>query len=101
MNAFDKESKMDQIYALAKENNKMLRSMQRRAFFGGIMKLLFWAAMIGIPIWLYITYLQPVITDLTSAVDQMQAAGSQMGVQLEGLSAPFEALKKLLLGGGN
>ena len=51
--------KFDELLRLTKENNKMLHAMCRSAFFGGIFKLLMWAAFIIVLLWLYMQYLAP------------------------------------------
>ena len=45
---------------LAKENNKMLRAMGRRAWYGFMWKIVVWAIILGLPIYLYYAYL-PVV----------------------------------------
>ena len=75
----------EEIYRLVKENNKMLHGMRRTAFWGGLFKLLIWAGLIAAPIWLYATYLAPVVQSLQQTVNQVQGTGAKAQVQLNGL----------------
>ena len=91
---------LNEVYKLAKENNKMLRAMRRDAFIGGIIKFIFWIAVVFvIPYFLYITYLQPQIEALTAAYENVENTTNSVNARLEGLpdfGAFFEQF-----GGGN
>lgn len=82
------EKKLEEIYQLVRQNNKLLRSMKRRAFWGTIFKLVLYAIMLGIPVFLYFTIFQPIISDLLGTVQQFQAAGQQ--IQSSGASAVLQ-----------
>lgn len=84
--------KLDEILRLSKENNRMLHSMRRNAFLGGIFKFVLWAAFIIIPLWLYMQYLAPVMTSMVETMNQIQ--GTRTGAQ-EQMSGLNDALQKL------
>lgn len=84
---------LERTYALAKANNKMLRRMRRNAFIGGILKLLFWAVLLGVPIWLYFQFLQPVLAELMGTIDQLQQTGSQLQQIGSGATNQFNELQ--------
>lgn len=86
------DQQLEEMYRLVRENNKMLHAQRRGAFLGGIVKILVWCAMIGVPIWLYLTYLAPVMQTALTAAQQIQAAGSNAQTQISGAQ---DALKKL------
>ena len=45
-----------EIYRLVRENNKMLHSMRRNAFWGGVIKFLLYAILlVALPWWLFFT----------------------------------------------
>lgn len=92
-------------YELAKDNNKMLRAMRRNAFLGGVFRIIVWAVMVIIPLYIYFVYFQPVITELTNSVSAMKAAGANATEQAGQLGAQFSNLQELLKGlpgfGGN
>ena len=79
----DQEELLQRTYALAKENNKLLKKARHGAWIGFIFKLLFWGAMIGIPIWMYMTVLQPILQQVMPVVGQVQGLvpGGVSGMQ--------------------
>ena len=46
---------------LAKENRRMLRQIRRGMFWGGILRLVIWAIILGVPVILYLYFLQPYV----------------------------------------
>jgi len=74
----------------------MLHGMRRTAFWGGLFKLLIWAGLIAAPIWLYATYLAPVVQSLQQTVNQVQGVSSQAQGQLNGLGDVFKQLEAKL-----
>ena len=85
--------KFEEIYRLVKENNRMLHKMRRNAFLGGIIRLLIWAAALGIPIWLFFTYLFPVLESTMKTFEQIQGVGVSAQGQFEGLSDTLRDFK--------
>ena len=81
------EKKLEEIYRLTKQNNKMLRSMKRWAFWGTIFKILLYALFLGIPLYLYFTVLQPVLNDTAAAFQQVQGTGAGAFLQLQELGS--------------
>lgn len=79
------EQKLQEILALTKENNRMLHKMRRNAFWGGILKLIIWAALIGLPIWLYFTYLFPIMESMMETFEQVQGTGANAQAQFSEL----------------
>ncbi|MCE9541331.1 hypothetical protein K8R03_02085 [Candidatus Kaiserbacteria bacterium] len=71
---------LQELYRLERENNKMLRAMRRNAFWGGIFKVALYLLALGIPIWLYFSYLYPVIKQM----DATLTAVTGKKVELEG-----------------
>lgn len=73
----------EEIYRLVKENNHMLHSMRRSAFWGGVFKVIFWLAIIIAPIWFYSAYLAPVVQSFQQTINQVQGTGAKAQVQLD------------------
>ncbi len=90
-------TQVEQILKLTKENNRMLHSMRRNAWLGGIIKLLVWTGFIIIPLWFYMQYLAPMMGSLMQTLDQlqkMQGAGTQVQAQFSDLNATLGKLKE-------
>lgn len=97
----DHDELLRKTYNLALHNNKMIRKMRRDAFWGMVFKLVFWAVMLGIPLYLYFTILQPMLGDVLDTYAQLQQTGAQMqeaGTKLQVMSdaIPLEQLQGLL-----
>jgi hypothetical protein len=66
--------RLEEIYRLERENNKLLRGMKRRAWWGTIVRILMLMLALGVPLWLYFTYLAPVLEQMS---DTMEAITGQ------------------------
>jgi hypothetical protein len=71
-----------EIHRLTLENNKMLHAMRRHNFIGGIIKIIIWATLILVPIWLYMQYLAPVLKEVLTTVTQIQTTGANAQAQM-------------------
>ena len=80
------ENLLQETYKLALENNKMLRKIRRQAWWGRIVTLIIYAALVGAPIWFYMTYLSDTVDSLLRAYGQMQTSGQQARGQFEGFT---------------
>ena len=49
---------------LTRENNKLLRKIRRNGVIANVMRLVWWAVILGIPVLIYYYVLQPYITEL-------------------------------------
>ncbi len=81
----DQEELLQRTYALAKENNKLIKKMRRGAWFGFIVKTIIF---IGIPIWSYFTFVQPMLGQVMGMLGQVQGATGKAGAtaaQVQGL----------------
>ena len=57
---------------LAKENNRLLKKMRRNAIIGNILRFIWWAIVIGLPIYLYFSVLQPYLQELATVYKNVQ-----------------------------
>ena len=58
--------------------------MRRRAFVSGIIKFIFYVlVLIVAPVWLYMTYLSPIMNELSATVDQVRGTGAKAQLQFE------------------
>lgn len=85
--------KLDDILRLTRENNRMLHSMRRNAFIGGLLRFVVWIALLVIPLWLYMQYVAPVMQSTLSAMQQIQGSGAAAQAQFDGLQSTFERLR--------
>ncbi len=58
---------LEENIRLAKDNNHMLRSARRAARVGFVGRILFWIVMLGIPTYVYVTYLAPIVSSVVPA----------------------------------
>lgn len=58
---------IQQVFEMTRDNNRMLHAMRRSAFFGGLLKLVFWVIIIGGPIVFYYTYAAPYVDQILAA----------------------------------
>lgn len=89
---------LERTFKLARDNNLMLRSMNRAALFNNLFRILAWALVLGGSIWLYMTYLGPVMGTLTSQVNQAQSMSEGASDQFKAFSEMLEKLQQTVPG---
>jgi Trk-type K+ transport system membrane component len=57
---------LNEIHALAKDNHRMLRAIRRDQWLGFIGRIVVWAIVLALPLYLYQQYLQPLVTKFSS-----------------------------------
>lgn len=67
----EEKSLLERTYKLTEENNALLRKMQRRALFGTVFRVIYWALIIGISIGAFY-FIQPYIDTLMGVYGQVQ-----------------------------
>lgn len=91
---------MDEIYNLVKENNRMLKSMRRSAFIGGVLKFIFWIViLVVIPYFMYTLYIKPIVDQIIPVAQQFQESADSVNATVSGLP-DFNALIERFTGGG-
>jgi len=93
----EREEYLEEIYDLVKENNKLLRAQKRARIFAGVMRVLWMALVVGVPVWLYFTYLQPMVGNLQDSLlklENISNANPALGKQVE----PIIQTVKTLMG---
>jgi len=58
---------------LTEQNNRLIKKMRRSAIFGNILMIVWWAVIIGIPVYLYFTFFEPFLVDLQTAYQDLEA----------------------------
>lgn len=103
----DPHASLNEIYKLVKQNNRMLKRMRRDAFIGGILKFVWWIAiLVVIPYLLYVFYLQPYVLQLQSLYNTVNESAGQINEvtgEIERLRNSVPNFQDLLdnFGGGN
>ena len=88
---------LEEIYDLLLENNKMLKAQRRAKIFERVLKLVWFVILIAVPLWLYYTYLEPVLGDLQNNLKVLELlGGTKGGVSQEQLEPMLQNLKKLM-----
>lgn len=96
----DDDQRIEEIYKLTKDNNRMLHAMRRDAFLHGLAKFLIYGAMVAVSLWIYVTYLSPMLMSALKSLQSMANTGAQVqqqasGVQ-QGAAEQLSSVTKLL-----
>lgn len=69
---------LERTHRIAEENYHMLQKMRRDAWIGFFIKLAIWAVVLGLPVYLYFTFLQPIMGDLFGFFSQLQGGAETL-----------------------
>jgi len=94
----DQDHLLQETHRLALENNKMLRAMRRQAWIGRIITIIIYAALIGLPIWLYMTYISDTVDQLLTAYGVVEQRGQEVQGQYEGFTEAFKQFQARMMG---
>jgi len=75
------DQQMQEMYRMTRENNRMLHSMRRNAFLGGIIKIIVYGALVLVPLWFYYQYFAPVLEQMLHTMQQIQGTSTQAQTQ--------------------
>lgn len=73
--------RLEEMYRLTRENNRLLHSMRRNALVGGIIKFIVYAALVLGPLWFYYQYMGPVVEQMLHTMQQIQGTSTQAQTQ--------------------
>jgi hypothetical protein len=68
----EEKQQLEETHQLAKENNDMLHAMRREALIGRVVKVFMVLAAIGIPLYLYFSYVQPYLEEARETFQDVQ-----------------------------
>ena len=74
--------------------------MRRQAWLGRIVTLIFYAALIGVPVWFYFTYMSDTVNQLLEAYGAVKVRGAEMQSQYESFTEMFKQFQSRMMGGG-
>ena len=87
---------LTELVRMTHENNRMLHAMRRNAFWGGLIKFILYAVVLVVaPLWLYATYLAPMMDQVLDTYQQIQGTGAKAQAQF----TDFQNLLKQFQGG--
>ncbi len=72
------EDKANELYAMVKENNRMLKAMRRDAFVGGVLHFVWMVVILVVLPYLTWLWLQPYLEPILKAYEQAQGQPSQI-----------------------
>jgi len=78
---------VEEIHALVKDNHRMLKAIRRAQLMGFIGKILIWAIVLLLPLYLYQHYFEPIISQF------YPASGTTTGTGLFGLPTSADIQK--------
>ena len=61
---------------LTRENNRLLKKIRRNGLVANIMRIVWWAVIIGVPVFLYYYVLQPYLVELSTTYQEFQSGVS-------------------------
>lgn len=96
----DSDQLSQETYRLAKENNRMLHKMRRHAFWGGIIKFVFWTAILLAPVWFYMTYLNATVERMLHTIDQLQGTSAKAQAQMGSFESMWKEFESKFSGFG-
>ena len=56
---------LEEIHALVKDNHRMLKATRRDQWFGVIIRIIIWAIVLLLPLYIYQQYLQPLVAQFS------------------------------------
>jgi|SRR3989338_1609282 len=88
---------LTEILRLTQENNRMLHKMRRNAWIHGILKFILYALIfVAAPLWLYATYLAPIMTSMLETMQNIQDTGTQAQNQFVSFQNGWKELQSKL-----
>ena len=82
------DDQMKEMYAMTKDNNRMLHGMRRSAMIGGLFKVIFYVVFVIVPLWYAVQYLAPLMNQALSAAAGIHGFSAISYIYLTGLSGP-------------
>jgi quinol-cytochrome oxidoreductase complex cytochrome b subunit len=95
----DSQQRLDRLERMTRDNNRMLHTMRRNAFFGGLLKFIFWVViLVVIPYYLWL-YVQPYVQQAQGTYQSVQTTQQQVASSTSALSGFFNQFRSFF--GGN
>lgn len=91
------ERTVKETLRLAKENNRRIRGIQRGMFMSGIIRLLIWGIILGLPIFIYFSVLKPYVDGATTTFENIKSGETsvfEQFIKVPGLDAFQDAIDR-------
>ena len=86
---------LTEILRLTEDTNRTVHKMRRGAVWGTVIKVVVYLlALVVIPLWLYSTYLAPIMEDALNTYQQIQGTGAKAQAQFSDLQNMLNQLKQ-------
>ncbi len=84
------DQKMDQLYELVQENNRMLKAIRRDAFVGGIFKFVWWVIILVVIPYITWLFIQPYVNDVLHTYNSVKTTTNSVQVETNGISSSIQ-----------
>ena len=85
------DQNLQELLRLTRENNRLLHKIRRGAIWGGIFKFVFYILVLVVaPLWLYSTYLAPIMSQMLDTYQQIQGTGAKVQTQFSDFQNLFK-----------
>lgn len=79
------EKKLEELFRMVQENNRMLHSARRSAFIGGIFKFVFWVLILVVLPYIAWLYLEPYFNTIMAQYQTLQSQSGALSSQASAL----------------
>jgi len=82
---------------ISKENNRRIRGIQRGMFMSGIIRLIIWGVILGLPIFIYFSLLKPYVDGASNTFDSIKSGDTsifQQFIKVPGLDTFQNAIEE-------
>ncbi len=84
---------IEETRALAKDNHRMLRAIRRDQWLGFVGRIIVWAIVLALPLYLYQQYLQPIVAKISATPGEFTSGllGFPTSAEVQKLINSFQA----------
>jgi len=82
---------------ISKENNRRIRGIQRGMFMSGIIRLIIWGVILGLPIFIYFSLLKPYVDGASNTIEDIKSGDTsifQQFIKIPGLDTFQNAIEE-------
>ena len=91
----ERDEMIEEIYELVHKNNKLLRAERRSRILGNVLHFVWMLIVVGVPVWLYFTYLQPMLENFQANIAQLEGISRNFPEIGQKINPIIETLKTL------